>query len=44
MPLLPVAKNVAKIGEPGEEGGSGMMENIHDLSSTKMINADSYIM
>lgn len=42
--IAAVAKNVAKIGESGEDEVSGMMENIHNLSSTKMINADSYIM
>lgn len=38
-----IAQNVAKIGGSGEEL-PGMMEGIKDLLSTKMINADSYIM
>lgn len=39
-----ISVNVAKIGESGGEEFSGMMDGIKDLLSTKMINADKYIM
>lgn len=42
--IAAIAQNVAKIGESGGEELPGMMEGIKDLLSTKMINADSYIM
>ncbi|MGN0400742.1 MAG: hypothetical protein ACI4HQ_00610 [Acetatifactor sp.] len=42
--IAAIAQNVAKIGESGGEELPGMMEGIHDLLSTKMINADSYVM
>ncbi|MGO5542350.1 hypothetical protein ACTQWG_07600 [Blautia sp. HCP3S3_H10_1] len=42
--IAAVAKNVAKIGESGDNKFSGMAGGFNDLLSTKMINADSYIM
>ncbi len=42
--IAAIAQNVAKIGELGGEEFPGMMEGVKDLLSTKMINADSYIM
>ncbi len=39
-----IAQNVAKIGESGGEEFPEMMEGMKDLFSTKMINADNYIM
>lgn len=39
-----ISVNVAKIGESGGEEFSGMMGGMKDLLSTKMINADHYIM
>ena len=39
-----IAQNVAKIGENGGEELPGMMDGFKDLLSTKMINADNYIM
>lgn len=42
--IAAIAKNVAKIGESGDEKFPGMMEEMKDLLSTKIINADSYIM
>ena len=39
-----ISQNVAKIGESGGEEFSGKMAGIKDLLSTKMINADKYIM
>ena len=42
--IAAIAKNVAKIGESDDEELSGMMDGIKDLLSTKMVNADSYIM
>lgn len=38
-----IAQNVAKIGESGQEV-SEMLGGVKDLLSTKMVNADSYIM
>ena len=42
--IAAVAQNVAKIGESEGEELPGMMDGIKDLLSTKMINADNYIM
>ena len=42
--IAAIAQNVAKIGESGGEELPGMMDGIKDLLSTKMVNADSYIM
>ena len=39
-----IAQNVAKIGESGGEEFSAIVGGFKDLFSTKMINADSYIM
>lgn len=42
--IAAIAQNVAKIGGFGGEELPGMMEGVKDLLSTKMINADNYIM
>lgn len=42
--IAAIAQNVAKIGESVGEELHGMMDGIKDLLSTKMINADNYIM
>lgn len=42
--IAAIAKNVAKIGESGGEELPEMVGGIKDLFSTKMVNADSYIM
>ncbi len=42
--IAAIAQNVAKIGESSGEELPGMMEGIKDLLSTKMVNADSYVM
>lgn len=42
--IAAIAQNVAQIGESGGEKLPGMADGIKDLLSTKMINADNYIM
>lgn len=42
--IAAIAQNVAKIGESSGEELPGMMDGIKDLLSTKMVNADSYVM
>lgn len=42
--IAAIAQNVTEIGESESEESSGMKKGIGDLLSTKMINADSYIM
>ena len=42
--IAAIAQNVAKIGGADGEELSGMVGGIKDLLSTKMVNADSYIM
>jgi len=42
--IAAIAQNVAKIGKSIGEELPGMMDGIKDLLSTKMVNADSYIM
>lgn len=42
--IAAIAQNVAKIGESSGEELPGMMDGIKDLISTKMVNADSYVM
>lgn len=39
-----IARNVARIGESGDEETPGIMGELKDLLSTKMINADRYIL
>lgn len=42
--IAAIAQNVAKIGKSGGEELPGMVDDIKDLFSTKMINADNHIM
>lgn len=42
--IAAIAENVAKIGESGGDDLPGMVTGMKDLLSTKMINADHYIM